>query len=445
MKDDVETMKKRMKSILIAFMLLATLLLVTACVDNSTPYDHNDANGYTVSIKFDANGGLFHTNTSVIVDSYNISSMATNSQGNVELPLIAPDDEARDKNKFDVVRNDYFLAGWYTERIEEGTDSNGNPVYSYAGKWEFDKDMLEVDPNKTYTASEPVVTLYAAWVPMFQVNVYSLNDNTKVGTYSFNPDLVDEIKVPTRVDGAMEMYDFPKYDGYTFDQAFYDKAGTQKVEGTVNHPGKVNYETGTAENASLDLYVNWLEGEWFEISTADQLIEYASPNASYILTADLDFTDKIWPNALLYGNFSGTIEGNGHTISNVQLRQANGKRMYAGLFGRLTDTAKLKNVTFDNVTFTIQDGVRTIGSAFGLLAGAINENAVLEQVAVTNSTLKLDMQKLYFSTSEYDIGKFCGMGLRADMDFSGITLEVVGEGNYTATENGNVIEIREKD
>ncbi len=440
-------MKRSIKSVLITFMLLATLLLVTACVDNSTPYDKNNAEGYTVSVKFDANGGYFTTNTSVILDSFNVADMNKNGNGNVELGLLAPDNELRGKgNYFTPAKNGYFLAGWYTERTETGKDADGNPVYSYANKWDFEKSTYEVDPGKEYNASEPVLTLYAAWVPMFQINFYSVSDGELIGNYTYNPTTAKEITVPhwSEETGAMEMYNFPVKLGYTFEAAYYDKAATKPAEGVVTHTGSVNEATGTAENPVMDMYVEMVEGEWFHIYNLEQFIDNAKITGSYILHTDLDFgagteNEEAWPSSLMYGTYTGTIEGNGHKIMNVNMEQKNNSKVNAGLFGALSKTAQLKDVTFENVTFTITAGTRTPGTAYGLLAGTIDADAKLENVKVLTSTILVD-ETAYFGTTDYVIGKFCGVGYNNSMDNSGITVKVLGEeGKLTIQENGNEI------
>ncbi len=439
-------MKRSAKTLLVTLMLLATLLLVTACVDNSTPYDNNNAEGYTVSVKFDANGGYFTTNTSVIIDSYNISALSTNAGGNVELALLSPEDTIRGKgNYFTPTKNDYFLAGWYTERTETGKDADGNPVYSYANKWDFENGVFEVDASKEYVSSEPVLTLYAAWIPMFEINFYSVTDGELIGNYSYNPTLVDEIKVPEwGEDGAMEMYEFPTKNGYTFDGAFYDKDATKPAEGTVIHPGTVNEANGTAENPVMDLYVDMIEGEWFHIYSLEQFKDNAKINGSYILHTDLDFmagteNEEAWPSSLMYGTFTGTIEGNGHKIMNVNLEQNNISKVNAGLFGTLGAGAQLKDLSFENITFTVKAGTRTPGASFGLLAGTISGEAVVANVKILNSTLQVD-EAAYFGTEDYVIGKVCGMGYIEAIDYSGITCKVVGdEGKLVLLDNGNEI------
>ncbi len=444
MKDDVETMKTRTKSILITFMLLATLLLVTACSNSNTPYDANDDAGYTVSVRYDANGGQFTTSTSVIVDSYNISDMATNANGKVELGLLAPDDAVRGTgNYFAPVKNGYFLAGWYTERTETGKDANGNPVYTYANKWDFSKDTLEVDPGEEYSSKEPVVTLYAAWVELFQINFISINDGQSIGTYTFNPTEVKEIKVPEwGEDGAMQMYKFPSKLGYTYEASYYDKEATKLVEGTVTHSGKVSESTGTAVNTKMDLYVDLMEGEWYHIYNVEQFKKHAAITGSYILHADLDFEGQVWPSSLMYGNYTGTIQGNGYTISNVNFVQTNNSKTNAGMFGMLGAGSKITDVTFENITFTIEAGTRTAGTTFGLLAGTISADAQIANVKILNSTLQVDAGEVYFGTDDYAIGKVCGVGYTDVIDFSGITCKVIGaEDKLTILENEDENEI----
>ena len=111
-------MKLRFKTVLLTLLALGSVCLFTACGSTKTPYDINDEENFTVSVKFDANGGVFTTNTSVIVDSYNVSTMNVDEDGYVEIPLITPDDELRGNDAFKATKSGYFLAGWYAERKE---------------------------------------------------------------------------------------------------------------------------------------------------------------------------------------------------------------------------------------------------------------------------------------------------------------------------------------
>ena len=420
---------KTVKIILIVVGAVLAALLIAYCVigainggGTGNPYELNDADNYTVSVKFDANGGFFTTNTSVIVDAFDSAQLAGG------IALLEPDNAARGNNAFTAVKNGYFLAGWYSQRTEKGTDENGEPVYSYSGKWDFAKDRLTQELPLTNTSKEPVLTLYAAWVPMFEVQLYDLETGDLLNTLSYDPSSGKDLTMPLwdKETGAMEMNDLPERKGYTFEAAYLDAEGTQAVNTEqLSHTGSVDYTTGTANNPSMKLYTKWLEGEWYHIYNAEQFVDNASVVGNYVIHADLDFADEKWPTSLMHGSFEGTIQGNGHTFKNITLTQTNKSKTNAGLFGQLTNTAAITDVTFINVTFTIKGGSRVAGTTYGLLTGTLSEGAQLTGVAVTESRLQIDSD-CYFGTDDYTIGLICGMGT-TDIDYTGITCEAVGD------------------
>ena len=66
-------MNKKIKIFLLMTFALLAVLLVSSCGDKSQ-YALYDETGYQVSVKYDANGGEFATDTTVIVDTYGIDS-----------------------------------------------------------------------------------------------------------------------------------------------------------------------------------------------------------------------------------------------------------------------------------------------------------------------------------------------------------------------------------
>lgn len=420
-------MKQKIKVLLLTALTLGSICLFTACGSEQTPYEINDEENYTVSVKYDANGGVFTTNTSVIVDAYNISDMKA-EDGVVEIPLITPDDKSRGNDAFKATKSGYFLAGWYAERTEDGKDEDGNTLYTYGDKWDFEEDVLEVDVDKTYSSKEPVITLYAAWVPLFEIEFYSLGSGEYINSYEYDPTLLDEIKVPTwdEETGAVEMYNFPENDGYTFNGAYYDEAGTQQIVSVLEHTGEVDEETGTADETVMKIYVDWLEGEWYHIYTVEQFLDNASIKGNYEIHADLDFTDENWPSSLMYGNFTGSIKGNGHKFTNIELNQTNNSKVNAGLFGNITEEASITDLTFENVTFTIEKGTRVAGASFGLLAGTLSEGAALTNVNILNGVIQID-SSCYFGANDYSIGLLCGTGNAAAIPNAQITCVPTGD------------------
>ena len=430
-------MKLNKKAILLAVLSVAVLFVAAGCAANNSPYSVNDDAGYNVSIKFDANGGFFTTNTAVIVDSYNVSDLPKDANGDAKIALLSPDDTQRGKEAFTAVKNGYFLAGWYTQRTSIGD------TVTYENKWDFETDVYTVKPDGDYTASEPVLTLYAAWIPLFEIEIYDLNTGSMTGSAVFSPLETDleHIQLPAwdEKTGSVLMGKFPKYDGYTWGDVYLNEEGTQKVDAAeIAHPGKVNFDNATAENGKMKLYVDYMEGEWFRITSAKQLASNASVSGNYILDADIDFADQIWPTALMHGNFTGTIQGNGHKISNITVTQTNNSKVNTGLFGQLTENASISDVTFENATLVIEGGTRIMGASFGLLSGTVSDKAQLTNVSISGKVqIAADA---YFGTDDYVIGLLCGMGT-PEINADAITCEVVGENTQAITvtvDNGKV-------
>lgn len=439
-------MKLKIKSILSVIAVALLSVILAGCANESTPYEVNDADNYTVSVKYDANGGTFTTNTSVIVDSYNIDDLKTNGEGMAEVALLSPDDQARGHDAFTATKNGHFLAGWYSERTES-KDADGNTVYTYSGRWDFENDLLTVDPSEEYTSNEPRVTLYAAWIPLFEIEFYSLDSGEYMESYVFDPTVVENILVPewNEETGAIDMHNFPKKSGYTFNKAYYDAEGTLLLDSAeVSHSGVIDYETGTATDSKMKIYVDWTEGEWFRIYNTEQFLDNASVNGNYEIFADLDFTDEIWPTSLMYGNFSGTIKGNGHTFKNIEAIQTNNSKVNAGLFGQITETAQILDLTFENVSFTIKAGTRVVGTSYGLFAGTLSSGATIGNVSILNSTLSLD-SSCYFASDDYTIGLVCGMGDGSVVTNAEINVTAVGDNpeTLTLTVNNNTVTVEQ--
>ena len=361
-------MKFSMRSVFALSLILATLLLCSGCGELS-PYAKNDGEGFNVSVRFDANGGLFATNTSVIMDSFNISDLQVNAAGNVEIPLIEPADVRRDREAFEPYNSGYFLAGWYAERTVTGENE-----YSYSKRWDFSKDRLSVKADGDFSSAEPVLTLYAVWVPNFTIEYYDRSSGELLDTKTFNPVTSDGIIAPKwdESDGKIDMNDFPKRRGYTFNGVYLDAEGKMPVTSEViEHCGIFDPETGTGSNGTMKLYVDWVEGDWYRIHNAKQFTKLADKEANYVICADLDFTDLTWPKAFTNGKFEGIIEGNGHTFSNIEITKK-------PLFDALDDGAKINNLSFAFVTKDVE-----AGEGLDLISGEINENAELSGVQVT--------------------------------------------------------------
>lgn len=436
-------MKQKSKLCLACLLILAAMAVLTACAADQTAYEKNNADGYTVSVKFDANGGVFTTNVSVIVDAYRLEDLPRDANGNAQVALLEPNDPARGNDAFDASYSGCFLVGWYQTRTET-VNENGETVYTYADPWDFETDTLTVDPNGTYSSQEPELTLYAAWAPMLEYVFYSVQDGSCLGTYSFEYSKMEDLKLPqwNTETGTLDMYRFPKVNGATYTGVYYDPECLEPVTGdSLTHPATINIANGTVENSVLDLYVDYMDGEWYRIYIAEQFISNANVMGCYEICADLDFTDLIWPTSFLYGSFTGTIHGNGYTMSNISAVQTNNSKTNAGLFGTLKEDAQITDLTLDNVCFTIQSGIAKQGTNYGLFAGTISEGAKIDGVRVVNSVLYID-SGCSFLVTDYAIGLVCGLGNSDVLEEAQITCEIIGSDpdrfSVTVDEDGMV-------
>ena len=450
-------MKKKISIIVGVLLLLASCAVLAACSQWEAPYASlAEKEGYTVKVYFDANGGKFAGKDGLkVVDVYSPEKGEYAEGGKKAITLIAPDDERKDSRAIDVSREGYFLAGWYAERTLR-EDENGNALdawgeltsasgneqgYVYSGMWDFDSDKLVVDPAKTYGDDEYALTLYAAWVPYFEYEIYAKKD----GEFA----KLDELSVEglsfvapswaSKTATQISMNSMPARNGYTLIGAYTDKEMTTEMSGTYDYKNLVDYEKGIAYQSKIQIYTEWEEGNIYNIYTATQLVDNAEASGVYNIMADLDFSEaKYWPTAFTKGNFQGKIIGNGHTISNITAAQTESASIYCGLFGKITEKAEFLDVTFENVNFTIKGSIKP-DYQYGLLAGGIDDAATISGVAISGNLI---VSKDWYSNDSYEIGLLCATDNTHGIDTSAINcIKDSEEENtlvITVTEEGKI-------
>ncbi len=436
-------MKKLWKCLAATAVLVTAAVAVTGCSQWDTPYESLDETGYTVSVRFDANGGVFAGTPDVyVVDVFSPANYTANASGQVEIPLLAPDDAVRKENAFVASKTNYFLAGWYTERALRVNDA-GEPLddfgeltsvsgreqgYTYSGRWDFATDRLTVDASATQGSADNALTLYAAWIPYFNFEFYAPTADgsfTQIGTKQ-----LIEVDVPVwdESSGKLKMNDFPTREDMTFDAAYLDETMTVAAPATVG--GEVDYEHGIVSNSgTIKIYTTWLDGTWFRIYTPKQLADNARPGGHYILEADLDFANTIWSSTFAVGEFTGSIEGNGHVIKNVEVLQGDNTKINGGLFGSIAAGAKLENVAFENITYKIVAGCRLQGASYGLLAGSVSDGATFTDVTISGH---IEFGKNAFRPQTYNIGLVAGTGTAVGVGSASITCAAEDPDNNTA-------------
>lgn len=434
-------MNRKVKRFLLIGLVLVAVMALSGCAGKSV-YETFDKDGYNVSIRFDAGAGTLMDKTSSIVDSYNISSLKPNSKGEVEIALMDPTDQRRGNVNVCQPRYPepgYYLAGWYAQRTE-----NPDGGYTYSQLWDFEKDRVRLDAAGSYTASEPVLTLYAKWMPLMKVEVYDRATNSLLAEIPFDPTL-DKIQMPEwkadSAKGSIDMNDMPEKEGYTFAGAYYDLEGKQSVPfGQI-----LSFNDAPTTDNTIKVYLDWMEGEWFHIYTAKQLTRAADPNGNYVIHNDLDFTGLEWPRVFLTNEFNGsiqTVDNAQFTFSNITFSEVGDK---TGLFQSVGEDAAISNITFDKVTFTLKTGALNM-CRYGLFAGILSAEAQIQQVTITNSQILVSADII--PNENYMVGLISAEGDWSAIDSSGISCMIV-EGinpkwNFDLEIDGNYVIIEEK-
>ncbi len=432
-------------AIVASLVLMMITLFSSAGSQWKDPYKQFDKQGYSVSVRFDAGAGRFANRDITVVDVFSLDDYTADENGNIQISLLDPQDKLRGAQAYVVDNPGYTLAGWYTDR-QPRVDEQGRPLdeygvlteisgreqgWVYSGKWDFDQSTVSVDPASITSGSDAVLTLYAAWVPGVQFNLYNLNSLDENG----NPTLIQtyvgsKLTVPTWKDGAVSLGGaFPKLDG-TPNAIFADKEQTQPITDPLKID--INYENGTINTPAINVYVDLWEGQWFKISSAKQFYKHARADGNYIIEADLDFSQKgaIWPTNFYKGQtqFTGKIIGNGHTLSNITVVQPSGAQQ-GGLFGYIGAGAEITDLHLENVTYTAT-GSRIQGSTFGLLAGTVSDQATIQNVTITGKLL-IDPSLFLDGVDVATYGMLAGAGTVQGIDLSGIKVEATGD-NKTA-------------
>ena len=440
-------MKKIWKYLIAAAVLATAAVTVAGCSQWDPVYKHMDEEGYTVSVRFDPNGGVFANKEGVnLVDVFNLSDYTPDASGKVQIKVLDPEDPARQKaGNYSASRTGYFLAGWYTDRQPrvndkgEALDAYGELVsvsgreqgYIYSGRWDFENGRLAVDPNAEHSSFDEQMTLYAAWVPYFNFEFYAPDASGQMVKLDLGKSSeLRRLTLPVwdETTGKINMGDVPARENMTFEAAYLDETMQTPATGTIT--GSFDPEHGIAVENTVKLYTTWREGTWFRIYNAKQFKDNSRLSGSYELYADLDFTGQVWSPTLASGVFTGTIVGNGHTIKNVTVAQADTSKQIGGLFGGLGAEAHMEDVAFENITYSLEAGSRLPDAAYGLLAGTVTEGATLTNVTMSGA---LKIGKDCIPRTDYNVGLLFGIGSVEGMSHVNITCSMADPDTTSVT------------
>ena len=252
-----------------------------------------------------------------------------------------------------VTRSGYTLEGWYTDK-------------NYTKKWDFDKDQV----------SEAGITLYAKWkkniIYKYNVCYYDKQNNLQIiNSY--------EVQAGEKFNDYLN-YAKKRNDGLYTPIRFLNESGEVWDE-NFTHPGGDS-------NLDINVIVEYIEGDFALVSTAEQLRQ--NKNRNIYLLNDIDLGGEEFP----LKDYRYELAGNGKTISNcivttnptkyglsVDHTQDDQNSLYVSLFGNIKN-AKIIDVTFDNVVFEIKS---TFTNTYKIYVSPICtklENCIIDKVTI---------------------------------------------------------------
>lgn len=210
--------------------------------------------------------------------------------------------------------------------------------------------------------------------------------------------------------------------------------GVSRKSGVVTVKGLPITITNTATGLSTVIYAsNGLEKDSsgrYVISSAYDLA-YISENvselynASFVMSSDVDMSviSSFSPIGGTLVPFSGKLDGNGHTISNLKIDGTSKVGLFASLNG-----AQIANLTVSSANVTAK------GSYSAVLAGQVSGSTVIKNISIINSTVSSD--GIY-------TGAVFGAIASGNSDVSDIIVsgcEVASKANYVGAFGGYAIE-----
>ena len=252
-----------------------------------------------------------------------------------------------------IILHDHHIEGWYRTKNEDGT---------YSNPWDFSKDKMGKDG----------VTLYAKWAENVEYSylVYkSINDTEPIAKLVVEKGgKFNDITLDLDIDGYTNIQYLDK-DGNPWDSSF-------------THPGG---DVDTAIRVNMDL----VEGDFKVVRTARELKNSKAKNI--YLAADIDLEGA----SFNFNEYTGILLGNGHKIYNFTVKSPAAKAeinsdlatknsLYSSIFYKL-DGATIKDVTFEDVTYEINNPLQTIRNVVICPLATIVNNSTIENVKVVGT------------------------------------------------------------
>ena len=235
------------------------------------------------------------------------------------------------------------------------------------------------------------VTLYGKWLIQYKIHVNFVLDGQVQSGQGATVSIVDNAAT---VESIIE----PSWTNHTFIQMYSDKECTQELNVSKAQP----FEHGCTQAEPIcEVYAKFMEGRWTLVREARDLLSISS-NARLFFMNDIDMSSLVGKNGYtdisVTSNFVGTIEGNGHKITNLNfLRQGKNVKPIeytsycVGLFAQISN-ATIRNITFEDCSVSGVIRIKNDQSAtseyyYGFVAGRAVGECTFDNISFVNCKL----------------------------------------------------------
>ena len=376
MTKNLSTIRRKAVLSIIAVVFAALCLCgLVACTHEGTTEEDLRERGYSIKVTYDYQGG------------------AVNEQPKTEI-LIKPGSKVPDPSDSKIQMDNpvranysfkYFAEAAKDENGEYKKDDNGN--YIAGERWDF----------KTVPTHDTV--LLAQWWENYRIILhYGENDELTQTSQSIYRNADGS---PQRIPGSAYIAS-----GYTFLDYYTNDAKTELIEVPLVSPKSELFEN-SQDGLTLHLYSDTLKGEYVVLREVRDISKISAGSNVYVYK-DIDANGSKTVSFPI--GFSGEIIGNGHTISNFVVditEPMNSTATAFGLFRSISSTAKIKNLTFDNVSYSVScSNIRNKEMVVGLFASTVEKGAEITDVHVTNSTLRYQIPSGFTDLDHVYVSEF---------------------------------------
>ncbi len=323
--------------------------------------------------------------------------------------------------------NRYALVGWYEPALDsEGKIQKDEHEQIILKDTPLDLSALRLQKNDNYT-------VYAKWRQLEIVVVKLVCDEDAVLYSSVSTDTKayrngDVIKEYAFDGNGQRSYPSAlfsvKSNEYTFTE-FYQTSDVTNAANMMRQDGDKWPIHKTADEDTV-IYAHYIKGEYTVLKTANGVASFfknAGRNNAFYLLYDIDCTGiTTTVNPVTF--FNAQLYGNGHTLSNLKVSKS-GVQQEIALFGKIGETALLKDVTFENVAVDYEtDGRVENIQIFWLFTSCTNvqsfENVTFKdgKLTITKKNPATSVTNLYVDDTQKTDHYLYG-GVNLDSDFTG--------------------------